>query len=348
MTHPYKSLPVNSYWSKSMNDEFQISHLISESKQEILKFGDRIVSAGSCFASNLVPFLDRSGFNYLRTEIYPSTFSDFTETLGYEKFSARYGFIYTARHLLQTYQKALNLFEPKERIWPTDKGFIDPFRPGLKFIPESEEEFEAIKRQHYASIRSAFEAADVFIFTLGLTEGWVSAFDGSVFPVCPGTVSGQFNANLHKFYNFEYSEIVSDLNQFIDLLRRFNPGVKFIFTVSPVHLVATAKNQHVLLSSIYSKSVLRAAVQKVIEENSNTFYFPSYEILTGPQALGRYIEKDLRNVTKEGVEQVMNLFIGAALEQNLSTNIQTPIEDFSEKFVKRECDEAFLDRPIVP
>jgi GSCFA family len=37
-------------------------------------------------------------------------------------------------------------------------------------------------------------------------------------------------------------------------------------------------------------------------------YFPSYEIITGQHARGRYFAEDLRSVTEEGVGRVMQLF----------------------------------------
>ena len=43
-----------------------------------------------------------------------------------------------------------------------------------------------------------------------------------------------------------------------DLLRDYNENMRFILTVSPVPLVATAGSEHVLAATLYSKSVLRA------------------------------------------------------------------------------------------
>ena len=99
-----------------------------------------------------------------------------------------------------------------------------------------------------------------------------------------------------------------------------NPRVKVILTVSPVPLVATAEDAHVLVATTLSKSVLRVAAGAVASRESDVAYFPSFEIITGPQARGRYFAKDLRSVTEEGVDRVMALFFhhvtsgGEALE----------------------------------
>ena len=105
MNHPYKNFPAKSFWKNGVQNNFIPAELLSQPFSEILRRDDKIVSAGSCFASNLIPYLESAGYQYLREEVYPSALSDLAENLGYAKFSARYGFIYTARHLLQTYKK---------------------------------------------------------------------------------------------------------------------------------------------------------------------------------------------------------------------------------------------------
>ena len=82
-----------------------------------------------------------------------------------------------------------------------------------------------------------------------------------------------------------------------------------ILTVSPVPLIATYEKRHVLVSTTYSKSVLRAAAEVATRQFSNCHYFPAYEIITGNYNRGRYFEDDLRSVTAEGVDHVMKLFI---------------------------------------
>jgi hypothetical protein len=64
----------------------------------------------------------------------------------------------------------------------------------------------------------------------------------------------------------------------------------------------------VLTATTYSKSVLRVAVETVVHQNEDVDYFPSYEIITGPQSRGRYFAEDLRSVLPDGVAQVMKIF----------------------------------------
>ena len=85
-----------------------------------------------------------------------------------------------------------------------------------------------------------FETFDVFVFTLGLTECWMSVEDGAVFPVCPGVEGGVFDPEKFAFYNQDVVEVVGDMSAFFDELRSVNLICQVVLTVSPVPLAATA------------------------------------------------------------------------------------------------------------
>jgi hypothetical protein len=296
---------------------------------------------------------------YLRTEELPSQFQNLPENLGYRNFSAAYGNIYTARHLRQLYEQALGVRVPAEDRWHIDGMVIDPFRPGLAYPAESDAEFDLLKASHLRAVLAAFHKATVFVFTLGLTEAWQSKVDGSVYPACPGTISGIFDEKKHEFKNFSVEEITEDLTKFIELIRESNPKVRFVITVSPVPLVATATKSHVLLASTYSKSVLRVVAENVSNQLKDVSYFPAFEIITGPQAPFEYFEKDRRNVSEIGVAEVMGSLLnglkgsqGNGLDPQGDTRQMTKskagrlISEISRRIARAECDEAMMDKNL--
>ena len=91
------------------------------------------------------------------------------------------------------------------------------------------------------------------------------------------------------------------------------PTCRVIITVSPVPLVATATDQHVLVATTYSKAVLRVAAGEVAAALPEVVYFPAYELVTGPQAPGEYYAEDKRDVTPEGVGAVMNALMANSM-----------------------------------
>jgi hypothetical protein len=155
-----------------------------------------------------------------------------------------------------------------------------------------------------------FESSDVFVFTLGLTEAWVSEDDGAVVPLPPGVLGANVSPNKYVPQNFTFSDTFEDLRSLVRLFQLRNPTVRFIFTVSPVPLIATHDKKHVLEATTQSKSVLRAAAGEIANSFPHVAYFPSYEIITGSFNRGAYFAEDLREVTNAGVDHVMRIFLG--------------------------------------
>jgi hypothetical protein len=315
MSTPYRSLPSYTRWSKAL------ASLPYDEVDPVTDFpfllqpSDKVATAGSCFAQHIARHLSRSGFNYYVVEPgHPLGEGTVKEEYGYGVFSARYGNLYTAAQLLQTAQRAFGMFYPVEDIWTLPEGgFADPFRPAIQpgGFP-CREELMADREQHLAAIRRMFETLDVFVFTLGLTEAWRCRSDGAVLPVRPGVHGGVYSDDRYEFVNFGVEQVIRDMKAFLHLLRSVNQTARVILTVSPVPLIATAENRHVLVSTTYSKSVLRTACEELIRQFDGMAYFPSFEIITGSYTRGRYFAEDLRSVTEEGVQHVMRLFLNHA------------------------------------
>jgi GSCFA family len=320
-----------------------------------------VATAGSCFAQHIARYLRQNGFNYYVAEPgHPVLPESVRIANNYGLFSARYGNIYTARQLLQLFQRAHGLFRPEEDCWKeADDVFLDPFRPSAQpggFISEMEMRLD--REQHLASVRRMFKKLDVFIFTLGLTECWVSRSDGAVFPICPGVQGGTFDESRHAFVNETVDDVMTEMSSFLVHLARVNPTAQVVLTVSPVPLAATARrDQHVLTATTYSKSVLRVAAEMLSSRFPHVHYFPSYEIITGSFSRGAYYAEDLRNVLEDGVAHVMELFMQHAAgksgvgqpRESAPSGALHPIgtsadhHDLAARLVEVECDEAGLD-----
>lgn len=311
-SHPYKTLPQHCFWSRSHRKDTldQIDPVVGAAFRITRK--TRIATAGSCFAQNLARNLQKEDFNYFVTEAGHGILSDEArQAQHYGVFTARYGNLYTARQLRQLAERALGRFTPVEDVWEEPDGsFTDPFRPTIQkggFV--SRDSFDFAREQHFAAVRQMMKETEVFIFTFGLTEGWESAVDGAAFPICPGVSGGRFDAERHRFFNQTAEEAVEDFRAFAAMVREENPNCRFLITVSPVPLAATAReDMSVIAATMYSKSVLRVACEMLASSDPGITYFPSYEIITLAAAKGAYYQPDLRNVTETGVDHVMKLF----------------------------------------
>jgi hypothetical protein len=261
-----------------------------------LSTSDPIASAGSCFARHIATNLRKQGFNYFCTE--PGA-----------EYSANFGNIYTTLQLWQLLQEAYGAFDPVEKAWKRADRFVDPLRPRVFEAGfASPDEVASARRSHLGAVRRLFEELDVFIFTLGLTEGFCSRIDGTAYPACPGKDFGEFDERRYVFRNLTVAENVEYLDSFVRELRRINPGARVILTVSPVPLVATMEDRSVVQSTVYSKSVLRVCADEIRRRYDFVEYFWSYEIVTGTYNNDRYFDPDRRGVNDAGVGHVMRSF----------------------------------------
>lgn len=309
---PYGKLPHYHWWRRSVVGKHwaEVDPVISAPFQ--LNRKQKIATAGSCFAQHIAQHLRAQGFGYFVSEsvddIVPS---ELARRFGYGVFSARYGNIYTVRQLTQLFGRAFGTFSSVEDVWTDGNRFYDPFRPFIQPAGfSSAQELVADRESHLAAVKELFEKADVFVFTLGLTECWECRADGTVLPSCPGTSGvGTYDPDKYAFRNFSAFEVTDDLRKFVSDLRKINPEVLIILTVSPVPLIATMENRSVIVSTCYSKAALRVAAEEVSKSEKNVAYFPSFEIVTSNFSVSEMFEGDFREVRPEGVEHVMKLFL---------------------------------------
>ncbi len=309
MTNPYALRPAFAFWSRTVARPAPEAVSPGDGLHAVIAPETRVATAGSCFAQHVARAMVQGGLTYYVAETAPADMdAETAEARGYGLFSARYGNIYSTRQLLQLIRRAYGRFTPVETAWPVEGGFVDPFRPNIGEVFASVEAVEAARAEHLAHVRRMFETLDVFVFTLGLTEGWVDRRDGAAYPVTPGSVTKGADPAHFEFLNLDHAAVKADLLDFLGELFAVNPKAQVILTVSPVPLIATYGPDDVLSATTYSKSVLRAVAGEVAGLFGAVQYFPSYEIITGGFNRGTYFAEDLRSVRPEGVAHVMRVF----------------------------------------
>ena len=309
---PYQDLPDHAFWKLCREREDRGLSDLYQPKFPIVP-RTLIATAGSCFAQHFGEWVKRSNLRFLNIEPRPALMPEADgKRFGFGIFSARYGNLYTARQLLQLVEDCHRAHLRPSAIWQQDGRWYDGLRPGVE--PNglaSRDELELHRQSHLARVRQMFCEADVFVFTLGLTEAWADRKSGTVFPTAPGVVAGTFDPTQHVFLNFQVDQVVDDLTKVSKRLKRLNKNIRILLTVSPVPLTATASGMHVAQATTYSKSVLRVAANELAQKFDHIDYFPSYEIITNPIFGGRFFAENLRSVTQAGVQTVMSAFFGA-------------------------------------
>ena len=346
--NPYTHLPKSAFWKSGVAQEnpYLIENLYK--KKFNIQANTKIATAGSCFAQHISRHLKINGYKILDVEPPPPGLPEnLRKKFGYSTYSARYGNIYTVRQLLQLAQEVAGDWTPENYVWEKDGRFFDALRPSIE--PEgldTPKEVIEHRKYHLSRVRTLFETLNLFIFTLGLTEMWTDKQSGTVYPTAPGTLVGKFDSATYTFKNAQFSEIIDDFNRFQKVLKKIrnNKPFKILLTVSPVPLTATASGNHVLVSTIQSKSILRAVAGQLSTNQRNIDYFPSFEIVTNPRLHSSSFSDNLRSVRDETVEIVMRHFFGEHHAINEKAADQESTKQVSKSSVEDiQCEEALME-----
>lgn len=125
--------------------------------------------------------------------------------------------------------------------------------------------------------------------------------------------TGELVSNLHKLpaslFDRELltaDEIVNALAEVHALLRRANPDIRIVLTVSPVRHI-----KDTLPLNAVSKSVLRVACHYLSELLPNVSYFPAYELLTDDLRDYRFYAADMLHLSDVAEEYIWERFARA-------------------------------------
>ncbi|MFN2258311.1 MAG: GSCFA domain-containing protein [Parasphingopyxis sp.] len=338
MTSPYEGAPNSAFWRTAVADRPDAIGDLYRPKFAVDKTAS-VATAGSCFAQHVGRALRVLGVKVIDSEPLAARFGDAVALrYGYRMYSARYGNIYTTRQLAQLLEEASGLFRPADPVWKRGDRFFDAQRPAVE--PDgldSEERVLEHRAAHLPLVLEAFSRADLVVFTFGMTEAWIHKRDGTVYPTAPGTIAGEFDPGRHAFRNYQFGEILADFERAREILKGLNPAMRFLITVSPVPITATASGNHVEVANSYTKSTLRAVCGQLYASYDDVDYLPSYEAMTSQKARGRFYQDNLRTISREGVLAAMKMF----------TDAQGIIADDADAAEHRTVDDALCEEELL-
>jgi tetratricopeptide (TPR) repeat protein len=187
--------------------------------------------------------------------------------------------------------------------------------------------YEAADRRHapshpYEEYRRMLQNADGFVLTFGLSEIWRDKSTGNVF--WKGVPENLFDENRHEVILSSVADNIDNMRHIYNLFRTHCGGKPVVFTVSPVPLKATFRGVPCIEADCASKSVLRAAVEGLMQEKpADLYYWPSYEIVrwlgahlaASTYGLGRVGGNGVRHVNHGVIDAIVSSFIRSHFEQ---------------------------------
>jgi hypothetical protein len=233
--------------------------------------------------------------------------SCFTENIGTRMAALKYtvdinpfGILYNPVSVANGLQILLDNKEfTSEYLIESDGLFHSFFHHGRFSSPNEKETLDTINIRIKSSA-DFLKTADFLFITFG--TAWIYKYKKS----------GQTVSNCHKIPAAEFDrvrlsvdEIVKEYKKWLSEIRKINPSLKVVFTVSPIRhwKDGAIENQR-------SKSILLLAIDKLINEFGNGFcsYFPAYEIVMDELRDYRFYAPDMLHISEVAIDYIWEKF----------------------------------------
>ncbi|MFW5699978.1 MAG: GSCFA domain-containing protein [Bacteroidota bacterium] len=239
--------------------------------------GDKLMAMGSCFVENIGALLMGYKFNLLLNP---------------------FGVLYNPLSIAQSIHHLLE----EKKVTEEDLFSINNLWSNYAFhsrfsSPIKSEALEKMQETTVAAARRIREA-DILIITFG--TAWVYRLKDTktVVANCHKVPAKAFHHQLATS-----NEIVVAMKEALGKLRSVNPGIKFIFTVSPIRHWKDGPVNNQL-----SKSTLFVALHYLLSEMDNVYYFPSYEIMLDDLRDYRFYEADMIHPNEQAIDYIWQKF----------------------------------------
>ncbi|NDW18220.1 GSCFA domain protein [Dysgonomonas sp. 216] len=256
--------------------EFRTKIDISPSLLRI-SYNTKMMLFGSCFAENIGTLLTLNKFD---VNVNP------------------FGILYNPLSIAKAISR---LLEDKEfehsNLFNHNELYHSFLHHGNYSKPKAEDSLRLIN----ASLQKAADdvlKSDLLIITFGTSYVFREVASGEVVSNCHKLPARNFDR-----YRARVEDIVKEWSALIDNLRKQNPSLRFLFTVSPIRHWKDGAHDNQL-----SKSVLLLAIDELQEKFDDIFYFPSYELMLDDLRDYRFYAEDMTHPNNTAVTYIWGAF----------------------------------------
>ncbi|RCR70473.1 GSCFA domain-containing protein [Larkinella punicea] len=266
------------------------TELSPEKLPALIRPDARVVTIGSCFADVLGRHL-----------------TDNKVAVRSNPFGTLFNPVSIAKLLLASLQSAgpdPDLYVERDGLW-----FHYDFHS--TFWGRSRDELHARLTELLTQTGEALRTADWLVLTLGTTTVYRHLETGKVIANCQ-----KMPGFLFEKYLYAYEHVQQTLNDLVKKLKRTNPGLQILLTVSPVR-----HTKDTLPLNQASKSILRAVSHELTVWNEQVHYFPAYEIMMDDLRDYRFYEADLIHPNAVAETYIFEKFAECAFDAELRSFI---------------------------
>ena len=242
-----------------------------------ITYNDRILTLGSCFAENI------------GTKLQEAFFLTFINPFGvmYNPMSVAQ----CIRHLLSEKEfTATDLFQSGS-LW-------NSLAHSSTFSATTADEALQKINSRLLAARYFLHETNVMMITLGTAWVFELVENRKIVSNCHKLPASRFTRR-----RLSVDEIINEFTEVFGLLRNSYPGLKFIFTVSPIRHWKDGAHENTV-----SKSTLHLAVDALEKQFDFVHYFPAYEIMMDELRDYRFYASDMLHPSDVAVDYIWQRF----------------------------------------
>lgn len=243
-----------------------------------IDYNSKLMMLGSCFAENM-----GSKFSYYKFDVDVNPC----------------GIVYNPRSVANVLRLIVEGKKfVKEDLMQVGEKWVSLYHHGSFSSTDPGESLEKIN-QRLEQATMEIRSADLLVITWG--TAWVYRHVGTnvVVSNCHKIPSGDFER-----YRLNVEEIVEEYTGLIERVREVNPGIRVLFTVSPIRHWKDGANGNQL-----SKATLLLAIDQLREKLKGVYYFPAYEIVLDELRDYRFYADDMLHISSLTIDYTWERFL---------------------------------------
>lgn len=257
-----------------------------ESFPNRIALNSRIVTIGSCFA-----------------EVMGRRLSDHKLTV----LDNPFGTIFNPVSMAKLLTMSLNATLPDENRYVERAGIWFHYDFHSSLWDTSKDVLRSKLIRHLSDTNTAIRQADFLILTLGSAVVYRHIDTGKVVANCH-----KMPGKLFEKYLYQIDHLRDDMNRLLKTLRKANPKLTVILTVSPVRHT----RETIPLNQV-SKSLLRVMAHELTVWNDWVVYFPAYELMIDDLRDYRFYEADLVHPNEQAHDYIFGKLVESAFDDSL-------------------------------
>ena len=249
-------------------------------------YNDKLMLAGSCFTENI-----GEKFNFLKFNVNINPF----------------GIIYNPFSISKSLLRLINANPySKDDLIEHHEQWCS-FDHHSRFSGNTPEEALEKINNRLACSHNFLKESTYLIITFGTAWIWERKETGEIVSNCH-----KFPASDFKRIRLSPGEIIEEYREVLMKLWNFNPGLKVIFTISPVRYLKDGAWENQL-----SKATLQLAVGRLLSGfgENRCFYFPAYEIMMDELRDYRFYASDLIHPNQIAIDHIWEKFMNCFMDE---------------------------------